>query len=320
MAIRSTHFQFPIQTGFYQGKVRDVYTLSNGILIMIATDRISAFDVVLPEPIPFKGQVLNQIAAYFLEKTSSEVPNWFLDSPDPNVSIGLRCEPISIEMVVRGYLTGHSWRIYQSGSRNLCGVELPEGLKENDRFLSPILTPSTKESSGHDQDISRNDIIQNGIVSEEHYTIMEEYAYKLFELGTKMAAEKGLILVDTKYEFGLYEGKIYLMDEIHTPDSSRYFYADTYQELQDKSLPQKQLSKEFVRIWLMDNGFQGRPGEKIPEMNSNKIFEISERYVELYEKITGKIFLKVESADREDKLYHNILAFLKKNPYLSKNW
>jgi len=315
MAIRSTQFQFPNQVNFYKGKVRDVYTLSDGRLIMVASDRISAFDVVLPEPIPYKGQVLNQLAEYFLTKTKSLVPNWLLACPDPNVSIGIQCNPVPIEIVVRGYLSGHAWRVYKDGGRELCGKALPENLKESDPFPEPIITPSTKAPDGmHDEDISRDEILSKGIIKEEDYSKIEAFALELFRFGSEMAKEKGLILVDTKYEFGFYKGEIYLMDEIHTPDSSRYFYANTYQELQDKGLPQRQLSKEFVREWLMENGFRGREGERVPTMSSEKIYEISERYIELYENITGLAFDKHDSKDREKEINENILQYLENNP------
>lgn len=315
MAIRSTHFEFPNQTHFNKGKVRDVYTLSDGRIILVATDRISAFDVVLPEPIPFKGQVLNQLAEFFLNRTRTIVPNWLLASPDVNVSIGIQCKPIPIEMVVRGYLSGHVWRVYKEGGRTLCGVKLPDHLQENDPLPNPIITPSTKAPDGmHDEDISREDILAQNMISENDYSKMEKYALELFALGTQWAREKGLILVDTKYEFGFFNDQIYLMDEIHTPDSSRYFYSDTYQELQDKGLPQRQLSKEFVREWLMENGFRGAKDETIPYMSSEKIHEISERYIELYQKITGNSFIKVINTNRENQINENILRYLVQNP------
>jgi len=315
MAIRGTNYNFKGQTHFYKGKVRDVYTLHNTLLIMVATDRISAFDVVLPEPIPYKGQVLNQLAYYFLSRSREILPNWVLDIPDPNVSIGYLCKPVPLEMVVRGYLSGHAWRVYKAGGRVLCGVELPENLKENDRLPHPIITPSTKAPDGHhDEDISRKEILEKGILNEEDYNALESYALRLFDLGTRMARERGLILVDTKYEFGYHEKEIYLMDEIHTPDSSRYFYLDTYQELQDKNLAQRQLSKEFVREWLMENGFQGKSGDRMPDMGSEKVLEISERYIELYEKITGLEFVRTEPTNREKEINENILQYLAKNP------
>ncbi len=312
MLVQSTNFTFPEQTGFYRGKVRDVYTISDSTLVMVVTDRISAFDVVLPEPIPYKGQVLNQISAHFLEKSRYIVPNWILSVPDPNVSIGIKCDPIPIEMVVRGYLAGHSWRVYQSGKREICGVSLPDGLRENDRFETPIITPSTKEHIGHDEDISRSEILHRGLVSEKDYVKIEKYALELFALGTRLAHEKGLILVDTKYEFGIHHGEIYLIDEIHTPDSSRYFYADTYADLQAKNLPQRQLSKEFVRVWLIENGFQGKLGQVIPQMNIDKIHEISDRYVELYENLTGNKFVRADDTNNELQIYQNILRSLKR--------
>jgi len=289
--IKETNYNFADQTGFYRGKVRDVYIISDSILVMVATDRISAFDVVLPRCIPYKGQVLNQIAARFLMATEDIVPNWVISVPDPNVTIGIKCDPFKVEMVVRGYLSGHAWRIYRAGGRELCGVALPEGLKENDRLPRPIITPTTKADVGHDEDISRTEIIQRGIVGEADYAELEKYALALFQRGTEMAAERGLILVDTKYEFGKKDGKIYLMDEIHTPDSSRYLYADGYEERQKKGEPQRQLSKEFVRQWLIDNGFQGKGGQSIPEMTDEVVQSISDRYVELYEQLTGKPFV-----------------------------
>lgn len=284
--------QLPNQTAFYKGKVRDVYTIGDKHLAMVVSDRISAFDVVLPRPIPFKGQVLNQIAARFLAATTDIVPNWVLDVPLPNATIGLKCETYPVEMVVRGYLTGHAWRTYKSGLRELCGVPLPEGLKENDKFPAPIITPTTKAHEGHDEDISREEIIRTGLVSKEEYEQLEKYTLALFERGTRIAAERGLILVDTKYEFGKIGDKIYLIDEIHTPDSSRYFYKEGYEERQAKGEPQKQLSKEFVREWLMENGFQGKDGQQIPEMTDAVINGISDRYVELYEAVTGEPFVK----------------------------
>ncbi len=303
--LKSTDFQFPGQTKKYTGKVRDVYEIGDR-LVMVASDRISAFDVVLPEPIPYKGQVLNQIAAEFLEATQDIVPNWVESVPDPSVTIGKRCEPFAVEMVIRGYLAGHAGREYKAGKRTLCGVPLAEGLKENDKLPEPIITPTTKAQEGHDEDISREEILAQGIVSEELYVKLEDYTRKLFARGTEMAAERGLILVDTKYEFGLYNGEIILIDEIHTPDSSRYFYADTYQELQEKGEPQRQLSKEFVRQWLIANGFQGKDGQTIPEMTPEKISEISERYIELFEKITGQTFDRVPLEDIENRIKANI--------------
>ncbi len=299
MAISSTQFQFPGQTAFYKGKVRDVYTIHNDILVMVASDRISAFDVVLPRAIPFKGQVLNQIAAHMLDATKDIVPNWKLASPDPNVTIGLRCEPFKVEMVIRGYLTGHAWRTYKSGLRTLCGVSLPEGLKEHDRLPEPIITPTTKASEGHDEDISREEIIKQGIVSEADYLILEKYTRALFERGSQIAASRGLILVDTKYEFGKRDGQILLMDEIHTPDSSRYFYQDGYEERQSKGEEQRQLSKEFVREWLIANHFMGKEGQVVPEMSDEWLETISERYIELFEKVTGETFHKREYSDSD---------------------
>ena len=316
MSFRQTDFKFEGLTNFYRGKVRDVYTLSDSLLIMVVTDRISAFDAVLPEPIPYKGQVLNQTSAYFLGQSISIIPNWILSVPDPNVSIGLKCKPIALEMVVRGYLSGHAWRLYQSGKREICGVHLPDNLKENDQLPHPILTPSTKAEVGHDEDISKIEILNKNLVSDQDLEKIENYAFSLFNLGTRLAAEKGIILVDTKYEFGYFGKEIYLMDEIHTPDSSRYFYADTYAELQAKGAPQRQLSKEFVREWLMENGFQGLAGQSVPVMNSKKVDEISKRYIELYEKITGLNFQKPKKSDREKEIYQNILQYLDKKEQL----
>lgn len=296
-AIKETHFNFPGQTNFYKGKVRDVYTIDNKYLVMVVSDRISAFDVVLPEPIPYKGQVLNQIAAKFLKATSDIVPNWVISVPDPSVTIGRICEPFKVEMVIRGYLAGHAWREYSAGRRQVCGVSLPEGLKENDRLPDPIITPTTKASVGHDEDISKEQILERGIVSAEDYEKLEKYARALFARGTEIADKQGLILVDTKYEFGKADGTIYLIDEIHTPDSSRYFYSEGYQERQDANEPQKQLSKEFVRKWLIENGFQGKDGQVVPEMTPEKVESISERYIELYEQITGEKFVKPDSGN-----------------------
>ena len=290
--LTQTNFKFNNQTAFYKGKVRDVYTIAGKWLVMIASDRISAFDVVLPKGIPYKGQVLNQVASHFLSATSDIVPNWLLSSPHPNVSIGKMCQPFKVEMVVRGYLAGHAARTYASGKRELCGVKLPEGLKENDKLPKPIITPTTKASEGHDEDISREEIIRQGIVSREHYEQLEKYTLALYARGQEMANKRGLILVDTKYEFGLSDGEITLMDEIHTPDSSRYFYKEGYEERQKKGEEQKQLSKEFVRRWLIENGFQGKEGQRIPEMDEKWVNEISERYIELYEKVTGEKFIK----------------------------
>ena len=290
-SIPETNFQFPGQTGFYKGKVRDVYSFEKK-LVMVASDRISAFDVILPRAIPYKGQVLNQIAAHFLNATSGIVPNWLEEVPDPNVSIGLKCQAYPVEMVVRGYLAGHAWREYSLGKRSVCGVSLPDGLKENDKLPQPIITPTTKAHEGHDEDISREEILAQGLVSEDDYEHLEKYTLALFAKGTEMAADQGLILVDTKYEFGQLDGVIYLIDEIHTPDSSRYFYADVYAENQRAGLPQKQLSKEFVREWLIQNGFQGKEGQTVPVMDDERVQLISDRYIELFEKVTGNKFQK----------------------------
>jgi phosphoribosylaminoimidazole-succinocarboxamide synthase len=296
--------QLPHQTNFYKGKVRDVYTIADKYLVMVVSDRISAFDVVLPRPIPYKGQVLNQIAAQFLDATKDIVPNWMTSVPLPNVTIGKKCDTFPVEMVVRGFLTGHAWRTYKSGKRELCGVPLPEGLKENDRFPQPIITPTTKAHEGHDEDISREEIIRQGLVSAKEYEQLEKYTLALFARGQQMAKERGLILVDTKYEFGKIGDTIYLIDEIHTPDSSRYFYLDGYEERQAKGETQRQLSKEFVREWLMDKGFQGKDGQKVPEMTDEVVNSISDRYIELYEHVTGKKFQKeeVSEADMQKKL------------------
>tara|TARA_Y100000782_G_scaffold115301_1_gene156757 strand:+ start:10415 stop:11368 length:954 start_codon:yes stop_codon:yes gene_type:complete len=307
-----TEFNFPGQTGVYHGKVREVYSIDEDILVMIASDRISAFDVVLPEGIPFKGQVLNQIAAGFLDATADVVPNWKISSPDPNVTIGRKCTPFKVEMVIRGYLAGHAWRTYRDGLRTLCGVALPEGLKENDKLPEPIITPTTKASEGHDEDISREEILAQGIVSEEDYVQLEKYTRALFQRGTEMAADKGLILVDTKYEFGKdSNGVITLIDEIHTPDSSRYFYAEGYAERQEKGEKQKQLSKEFVRQWLIENGFQGKDGQQVPEMTEEYTNSVSERYIELYEKITGNQFERAETSSIMNRVEQNIIEALK---------
>ncbi len=305
-AIQETHFQFPGQTAFYRGKVRDVYSFPDK-LVMVASDRISAFDVVLPRPIPFKGQVLNQTASYFLHATADIVPNWLLAVPDPNVSIGLKCEPYAVEMVVRGYLAGHAWREYREGKRTLCGVALPDGLRENDKLPTPIITPSTKAHEGHDEDISREEILSRGIVPEDEYRQLEQYALALFARGTAMAAERGLILVDTKYEFGSLDGKVYLIDEVHTPDSSRYFYADTYTENQQAGLAQKQLSKEFVREWLIANGFQGKTGQIIPTMTDEWVNQITTRYIELFETVTGQTFQPADAVDPLARIEASIL-------------
>lgn len=304
--IKETNFNFKGQTAFYRGKVRDVYSIGDDFLVMVASDRISAFDVVLPKPIPYKGQVLNQIASKFLSATADILPNWVASVPDPNVTIGKKCEPFKVEMVIRGYVSGHLWRTYRDGGRVLCGVQLPEGLKENDKLPTPIITPSTKADVGHDEDISREDIIARGIVSEEDYTQLEKYAHALFQRGTEIAAERGLILVDTKYEFGKKDGQIYLIDEIHTPDSSRYFYAEGYEDRQANGEAQKQLSKEFVRQWLIENGFQGKDGQKVPEMTEEIVKSISERYIELYEHITGEKFLYPEEGDVLERVEKNV--------------
>jgi len=311
-AIVKTNFNLPGQKSLYKGKVRDVYNINDEILIMVVTDRISAFDVVLPEGIPYKGQVLNQIAAKFLDATADIVPNWKIAVPDPMVTAGLKCVPFKVEMVIRGYLSGHAWREYKSGKRSLCGVPMPENMKENDRFPSPIITPTTKEAIGHDEDISKDEIIRLSLVSKEDYEKLEKYTYSLFERGTEIADKMGLILVDTKYEFGKKDGKIILIDEIHTPDSSRYFYKAGYEERQTQGLPQKQLSKEFVREWLMENGFQGKEGQKIPEMTGQIIDGISERYIELYENITGEKFVKANVNNVLQRVEKNLVDFLNK--------
>ena len=310
-AITESAFKFPNQISHYKGKVRDVYNIKNDHLVMVVSDRISAFDVVLPKGIPYKGQVLNQLAKKFLKATEDIVPNWSIASPDPNVTIGHLCTPFKVEMVIRGYLTGHAWRTYKSGKRMLCGVDLPEGMKEHQKFPEPIITPSTKADHGHDEDISREEIIAQGIVSEQDYLQLEEYTRKIFKRGSEMAAERGLILVDTKYEFGKKDGKIYLIDEIHTPDSSRYFYADGYQERLDNNQNQKQLSKEFVREWLMENGFQGKDGQSIPEMTDDFVNSVSERYIELYENVSGEKFVKSGSTDALSRIENNVLNYLK---------
>lgn len=309
-AIKETRFELPGQTGFYKGKVRDVYYVADK-LVVVASDRISAFDVVLPRAIPYKGQVLNQIAAKMLSQTADIVPNWILSTPDPSVSIGLTCEPFKVEMVIRGYLAGHAAREYKAGKRILCGVSLPEGLKENDKLPTPIITPTTKADEGHDEDISREDLLARGIVSEADYIQLEKYTHALFQRGTELAAKQGLILVDTKYEFGKVGDKIYLIDEIHTPDSSRYFYIDGYQARQDKGETQKQLSKEFVRQWLIENGFQGKDGQNVPEMTDEIVQSISDRYIELYEKVIGTAFVKPIESNPEERILKNIIAALK---------
>ena len=305
-AIKETHFSFPKQTSFYKGKVRDVYTINHQLMVMVVSDRISAFDVVLPEAIPFKGQVLNQIAAKFLSATKDIVPNWVLATPDEMVTIGRICEPFKVEMVIRGYLAGHAWREYSAGKRSVCGVTLPDGLKENDKLPQPIITPTTKAAVGHDEDISKEDILAKGIVSLADYEQLEDYTHQLYQRGTEMAAQRGLILVDTKYEFGKVEDKIYLIDEIHTPDSSRYFYAEGYQQRQEKNEPQKQLSKEFVRKWLIENNFQGKDGQVVPVMTPAIVNSISDRYIELYEQITGEKFVKNTAESILNRIEQNV--------------
>jgi len=310
-ALTKTEFSFPGQKSVYHGKVRDVYNINDDLMVMVATDRISAFDVVLPKGIPFKGQVLNQIAATFLHATSDIVPNWLLATPDPMVSVGLKAEGFRVEMIIRGYLTGSAWREYKNGCRELCGVKLPDGMRENERFPEPIITPTTKADEGHDENISKEEIIRQGIVSAEDYEVMERYTRALFQRGTEMAAEKGLILVDTKYEFGKRDGKVILIDEIHTPDSSRYFYADGYEEKFAAGEPQRQLSKEFVRQWLIDHNFMNRPGDVMPELTDAFVESISDRYIELYEHITGQSFTKAESeADVAARIEQNVSAWL----------
>lgn len=310
--ITSTNFNFPGQQKVYKGKVREVYTLKNDLLVMIATDRLSAFDVVMPKGIPYKGQILNQIATKMMAATADIVPNWLLATPDPNVAVGYACEPFKVEMVIRGYLSGHAAREYKSGKRMICGVPMPEGMKENDKFPSPIITPATKAEKGdHDEDISREDILKRGIVSEADYLLLEKYTRALFQRGSEIAAERGLILVDTKYEFGKRkDGTVVLIDEIHTPDSSRYFYAEGYQQRQDRSEPQKQLSKEFVRQWLIQNGFQGLEGQKVPEMSDDYIRTVSDRYIELYENITGEQFHKADISNVTHRIEKNVLRYL----------
>ncbi|MBF01233.1 MAG: phosphoribosylaminoimidazolesuccinocarboxamide synthase [Flavobacterium sp.] len=312
--ITKTDFNFPGQKSVYRGKVREVYNINDELLVMIATDRLSAFDVIMPKGIPYKGQILNQIATKFMRLTEDVVPNWLLDTPDPNVAVGLVCEPFKVEMVIRGYLSGHAAREYAAGRRVLCGVELPEGMKENDKFPSPIITPTTKADNGeHDMDISREDIITKGIVSEEDYKILEKYTRDLFKRGTEIAASRGLILVDTKYEFGrTKDGRIVLIDEIHTPDSSRYFYAEGYEQRQNRGEAQKQLSKEFVRQWLIANGFQGKEGQQIPDMDEAYIESVSERYIELYENIIGEKFSKADISDIHKRIEKNVLDYLNK--------
>lgn len=308
--LSNTDFNFPGQKSVYHGKVREVYNIDDDILVMIASDRISAFDVILPKGIPYKGQVLNQIAAKFLDATADIVPNWKLATPDPMVTVGLKCEGFRVEMIIRGYLTGSAWREYQAGCRELCGVKLPDGMRENERFPEPIITPTTKADEGHDENISREEILAQGIVSKEDYEVMEQYTRALFARGTKMAAEKGLILVDTKYEFGKRDGKVYLIDEIHTPDSSRYFYAEGYQERFEKGEAQKQLSKEFVRQWLIENNFMGKPGQVVPEMTDEYCESVSQRYIELYEHITGETFVKDEDPNLAQRIEKNVVECL----------
>ncbi len=310
-ALVRTDFEFPGQKNVYHGKVRDVYNINDDLIVMVATDRISAFDVVLPKGIPFKGQVLNQIAAQFLDATKDIVPNWKISTPDPMVTIGHRCEGFKVEMIIRGYLTGSAWREYKNGARTLCGVQLPEGMKENQQFEKPIITPTTKADEGHDENISKDEIIKQGLVSQDDYELLEKYTYALFEKGSKMAQEKGLILVDTKYEFGKKGDKIYLIDEIHTPDSSRYFYANSYLENFEKGLPQKQLSKEFVRQWLIEHNFMGEPGQVVPEMTEEYVNSVSDRYIELYEQIVGKKFIKADTTNLSKRIEENVSLFLK---------
>ena len=309
-ALVKTDYNFPGQKGVYHGKVRDVYNIGDELLVMVASDRISAFDVILPEGIPYKGQVLNQIAAKFLDATSDIVPNWKMATPDPMVTVGVRCEPFKVEMVVRGYLTGHAWREYKAGKRTICGEPMPEGMRENEKFPQPIITPTTKADEGHDEDISKADIIAKGIVSKEDYEQLEKYTLALYQRGCEMAAEKGLILVDTKYEFGKKDGKIILIDEIHTPDSSRYFYAEGYEERLERGEDQRQLSKEFVRQWLIANGFQGRDGEVVPEMTPEYCDSVTDRYVELYENIVGEKFVKADVADIAARIERNVTEYL----------
>jgi phosphoribosylaminoimidazole-succinocarboxamide synthase len=311
-ALKGTQFNLPGQTSLYTGKVRDVYNIENEYLIMVVSDRISAFDVVLPRGIPYKGQVLNQIASKFLDATADIVPNWKIDSPDPNVTVGHMAQPYKVEMVIRGYVTGHAWREYRSGKRTLCGVPMPDGLKEHDKLPEPIITPTTKAAEGHDEDISREEILASGLVTEADYAQLEEYTRKLFQRGTEMAAAMGLILVDTKYEFGKKDGKIMLIDEIHTPDSSRYFYADGYEERQARGEQQKQLSKEFVRQWLISHGFQGKEGQVVPEMPDAFVQEVSDRYIELFENITGEKFVKADTSSIEARILKNINEFIAK--------
>jgi len=309
-AITQTSYNFPGQKNLYTGKVRDVYNIKDELLVMVTTDRISAFDVVLPRAIPFKGQVLNQIAAKFLDDTEDIVPNWKIAVPDPMVTVGRKCEPFKVEMVIRGYLSGHAWREYKAGKRTICGISMPDGMRENQKFPEPIITPTTKAVVGHDEDISREEILAGGLVPEEDYKLLEDYTLRLFERGSSIAKGMGLILVDTKYEFGVANGTIYLIDEIHTPDSSRYFYQDGYEERLRASQPQRQLSKEFVREWLMDNGFQGLEGQKVPEMDNYFVNLVSERYIELYESITGRKFERTDMSDVPKRVEQNIQKFL----------
>ena len=309
--LNKTTYQFPCQIGVYNVKVRDVYSIEGDKLIMVATDRISAFDVILPKGIPFKGQVLNQIAAKFLDATTDICPNWKLATPDPMVTVGITCKGFPVEMIVRGYLCGSAWRAYKNGAREICGIKLPDGMRENEKFPEPIVTPTTKAEIGeHDADISKEEILAQGLATPEEYALLEKYTLQLFKRGTESAAQRGLILVDTKYEFGLHDGKIYLMDEIHTPDSSRYFYSDGYQERFEKGEPQRQLSKEFVREWLMENGFQGKEGQQVPEMTDEIVRSISDRYIELYEHITGEKFVAQDSDKLEERIERNVLQFL----------
>lgn len=314
-SIYETRFSFDQQINFYKGKVRDVYTLKNGIMVVVASDRISAFDHVLTRPIPYKGQVLNELAAYFLRATKDIVPNWLIATPDPNVSIGHVCTPYRVEMVIRGYLTGHAWREYKAGKRTICGVSMPEGMKEHDKFPKPIITPATKADEGHDEDISKEEIIEKGIVSAEDYALMEQYTYALFERGTAMAAAQGLILVDTKYEFGSKEDKIYLIDEVHTPDSSRYFYLQGYEERQARGVAQPQLSKEFVREWLMSYGFQGKQGQIMPILTDTFVQQVSERYIQLYEQVSGQVFQPRKSENVLQEIEANTKRWLQMHYY-----
>ncbi len=310
MSLNTTRYSFPGQTAEYHGKVRDTYTIANDTLVMVATDRISAFDVILPKGIPHKGQVLNQIAAYFLDATADVVPNWKLGVPDPCVTVGMACDPLKVEVIVRGYIAGSAWREYAAGARQICGVPLPDGLMENQKLPHPIITPTTKADRGHDMNISRQEITATGLVSQQIWEQVEQYALRLFERGTEMAAKQGLILVDTKYEFGLKDGKVILIDEIHTPDSSRYFYSDGYEERQRTGLPQRQLSKEFVRQWLVDNGFMGQPGRQVPEMTDEYCRSVSDRYIELYEKVTGRKFVPAPEEDAEPRIEKNVRQWL----------